>query len=252
MRVAGIQHDIVWHDKPANFARLQAMIAKATGEGAQLVLLTEMFSTGFSMATDVVAEPPDGPSIEFLQRQAAEHGVWVAGSVPVRRADDPRPVNQFTLAGPSGELHVYAKIHPFSYGGETEHYAAGSTTITVDIDGIRTTPFVCYDLRFADVFWSAAPSTDLYVVVANWPASRAHHWRSLLTARAIENQAWVVGVNRVGEGDGLAYAGDTRVVDPMGETVAAAATPNEEILVADLDADAVEATRARFPFLLDR
>jgi predicted amidohydrolase len=156
------------------------------------------------------------------------------------------------LAGPGGELHRYAKIHPFSYGGETDHYAAGSDTISVDIDGVRTTPFVCYDLRFADVFWEAAPPTDLYLVVANWPAARRLHWRTLLVARAIENQAWVVGVNRVGSGDGLEYAGDTAIIDPMGQTVASATTEAEEIVVAEVDTAAVRQTRTRFPFLHDR
>ena len=251
MRVAGIQHDIVWEDKAANCNHLQPMIAKAAADGARLILLSEMFSTGFSMATDVVAEQADGPSVEFLRQEAAEHHVWVGSSVPVYAGA--KPVNQFTLAGPGGELHTYAKIHPFSYGGETDHYGAGTTTTTVEIEGVRTTLFVCYDLRFADVFWTAAPTTDLYVVVANWPASRAHHWRTLLTARAIENQAWVVGVNRVGTGGGLEYAGGTCIIDPMGETVAAAADgAHEDIVIADVDTDQVIQTRTTFPFLLDR
>src|SRR5207237_570429 len=127
--------------------------------------------------------------------------------------------------------------------GEHEHYAPGEKVITVEIDGVRVTPFVCYDLRFGDSFWNAADGTDVYVVVANWPASRRLHWQSLLVARAIENQAYVVGVNRVGNGGGLDYAGDSRIVDPMGEVLAAAAAI-ETVLVADIDPAVVKDVRA--------
>ncbi|HYH49741.1 MAG TPA: nitrilase-related carbon-nitrogen hydrolase, partial [Acidimicrobiia bacterium] len=153
--------------------------------------------------------------------------------------------------GPGGELHHYDKIHPFTYSGEHEHYAAGTRRITVDVEGIRVTPFVCYDLRFADEFWTEAQRTDCYVVVANWPAARRAHWQALLVARAIENQAYVVGVNRVGEGGGLAYAGDSRIIDPLGEVLAGGAG-GETILLADVEPDVVTATRKRFPFLADR
>ena len=120
------------------------------------------------------------------------------------------------------------------------------------IDGLRVTPFVCYDLRFADVFWRAAPDTDVYLVPANWPSPRREHWRTLLRARAIENQAYVVGVNRVGTaGDGTEHAGDSRIVGPTGELLATAAGV-ETVLVADVDAAEVAATRDRFRFMADR
>jgi predicted amidohydrolase len=122
----------------------------------------------------------------------------------------------------------------------------------VAVRDVRVSPFVCYDLRFADEFWAVAPRTDCYLVVANWPASRRHHWRSLLVARAIENQAYVVGVNRVGvDGNGLAYAGDSMIVDPLGE-VLASASEIETIVMADIDPAVVADVRARFPFLADR
>ena len=120
------------------------------------------------------------------------------------------------------------------------------------VEGLRLGLFVCYDLRFADEFWAVAPATDCYVVVANWPAARRHHWRSLLVARAIENQAYVVGVNRVGvDGNGLEHAGDSMIVDPLGEVLASAAG-GETVLVADVDPAVVAGVRARFPFLADR
>jgi predicted amidohydrolase len=253
MRVAGVQHDIVWEDRDANFARLAPMIAGAAAGGAQLVVLTEMFSTGFSMAVDTVAELRDGPSAQFLVAQAREHGVWVCGSCPERPAPRTRPFNQLVLAAPDGAVHRYAKIHPFGYGAEPEHYAAGDAFLTVTVEGVRCSFFVCYDLRFADEFWPLAPSTDCYVLVANWPRQRRAHWSALLRARAIENQAFVVGVNRVGTGGGLTYAGDSVILDPLGEPVASAAEAEGECVIAgEVDPARVTAVRERYPFLRDR
>jgi predicted amidohydrolase len=155
------------------------------------------------------------------------------------------------LAGPHGELHRYAKIHPFSYSGEHEKYAAGSDFLSVDVEGLRVSVFVCYDLRFADEFWALAKDTDLYVVVANWPEPRREHWRLLLRARAIENQAYVLGVNRVGIVDQLPHTGDSAIIDPLGRTLAEASFA-ETVLVADVSADEVANVRKRFPFLADR
>ncbi|MEY2767733.1 MAG: hypothetical protein RI912_1396 [Actinomycetota bacterium] len=250
MRVAAVQHDIVWADREANFARLAPLIARAADEGARLAVLTEMFSTGFVVDRDDIGEPTGGPSSSFLSEMAARHGIWVAGSCPETAPDDPRPYNSLVVASPDGAQHRYSKIHPFTYGGEDRHFRPGSEHVTVDIEGTRTSLFVCYDLRFADEFWSLARDTDLYVVPANWPESRRTHWMTLLRARAIENQAYVVGVNRVGEGGGLAYCGDSRIIDPLGnETVAA---DGESIACAEVSPQNVAEVRARFPFLQDR
>jgi predicted amidohydrolase len=250
--VAAIQHDIAWSDRAANFERLAPRVAAAARSGARLVVLTETFSTGFAVDDPALGEPEGGPSSQFLAAQAAEHGVWVAGSCPeVPRGDDPRPYNSLVFAGPAGELRRYRKIHPFTYGGETKYFRAGTELTTFTIDGVRVSPLVCYDLRFADEFWSLAHGTDVYVVPANWPAARRGHWQALLVARAIENLAYVVGVNRVGTGGGLDYIGDSRVIDPYGEVLAAAAG-DETTLLATIDADRVAAARARFGFLDDR
>ncbi|MGY1848350.1 nitrilase-related carbon-nitrogen hydrolase [Blastococcus sp. SYSU DS1021] len=251
MRVAAVQHDIVWEDRGANFARLAPQVARAAAAGAELVLLTETFSTGFSM-TPGIGEPEDGPSAAFLAAQAAEQGVWVGGSCPEIAPGEQLPYNSFVLAGPDGGTHRYRKLHPFSHGGEHERFRAGDGPLTVTIGGLRITPFICYDLRFADVFWRAALETDLYVVVANWPAARRLHWQTLLQARAIENQAYVVGCNRVGTaGDGTEHTGDSRIVNPMGELLATAAG-TETLVLADVDAAEVAATRDRLRFLPDR
>ena len=155
------------------------------------------------------------------------------------------------LAGPDGTVHRYRKIHPFTFGGEDKSFRAGSELSTVEIGGLRVSPLVCYDLRFADEFWGLAETTDVYLVPANWPEKRRLHWQVLLQARAIENQAYVVGVNRVGEGGRLSYCGDSRIVDPAGELLATAAG-GETMLLADLSAERVAEVRDRFRFLQDR
>jgi predicted amidohydrolase len=255
VKVAAVQHDIVWEDRDANFERLGPMIAAAAKrgeeEGARLVVLSEMFSTGFSMNTDLIAEPAGGPSVQFLIDQARRNDVWVCGSIPEKPAGADRPFNQLVLAAPDGAVHRYAKIHPFGYGAEHENYAAGDSFLTVDVEGVRCSFFVCYDLRFADEFWPLAPGTDCYVVPANWPQSRRSHWSALLRARAIENQAYVVGINRVGDGGRLHYCGDSMIIDPFGEILAQGAD-SEAVIVADVDPDRVRSVRAEYPFLQDR
>ncbi len=256
MRIAAVQHDIVWEDRDANFERLAPQVAGAVAAGAELVLLTETFSTGFSM-TPGIGEPEGGPSSRFLAGQAAEHGVWVGGTCPevadgVGGGEQALPYNSFVLAGPDGTVHRYRKLHPFTHAGEHERFRAGEKPVTVQVGGLRITPFICYDLRFANVFWQAAPETDVYLVPANWPSPRRHHWQTLLQARAIENQAYVVGCNRVGTaGDGTPHVGDSRIVDPTGELLATAAGV-ETIVLADVDAEVVANTRDRFRFLPDR
>jgi predicted amidohydrolase len=251
MRVAALQHDIVWEDRNANFVALAPRVAAAAAAGARLVVLTEMFATGFSMNVAATAEPAGGPATSFLVEQAQHHDVWLAGSVAERDHGADRPFNTLVLAAPDGALHRYRKIHPFTHAREHEHFAAGDSYVTVDVDGLRVTLFVCYDLRFADEFWATGPDTDVYVVPANWPDTRRAHWRTLLRARAIENQAYVVGVNRVGTGGRLTYVGDSMIVDPMGEILASAAG-GEAMLVCEIEAAVVRKTRDRFRFLQDR
>ena len=256
LRIAALQHDIVWNDPAANFERLAPMIAGAVAGGAGLVLLTETFSVGFGFDDpDFSVEPTGGPSSQFLSEQAALHGVWIGGSCPEIHPDAPpddqRPSNSFVLACPDGTQHRYRKIHPFSFAGEDRFVRPGTELVTVDVEGVRISMFVCYDLRFADEFWGLAADTDVYLVPANWPEARREHWMALLRARAIENQAYVVGANRVGTGGGIAYSGDSRIVDPLGEVLAAASRV-ETTVMADVSADHVASVRDRFRFLPDR
>ena len=255
MRIAAVQHDIAWVDREANFARLEPMVRAAAAGGADLVLLTETFSTGFAVDSPDLGEPEGGPSSQFLVRLAGELGIWVGGTcpeIPAGTPDDLLPANSFVLAGPDGTVHRYHKTHPFSFSNEDRYFRAGESLRTVTIDGVRISLFVCYDLRFADCFWGLAPDTDVYLVPANWPESRRAHWQALLVARAIENQAYVVGVNRVGDApNGLRYVGDSRIVDPLGE-VLAGGSQGETILFADIDPARVADVRDRFRFMPDR
>lgn len=251
MRIAALQSDIVWEDPTANFERLKPWVTAAAAGGAKLIALPEMFACGFSMNTTAIAEAPDGPTARFLVEQASSHGVWMAGSFPELEPGQEKPSNTLLLAGPGGQQQRYRKIHPFSYAKEHEHYRAGDQFVQVEIEGLRWTLFICYDLRFADEFWATAKDTDAYLVVANWPEPRRRHWMRLLEARAIENQAYVVGVNRVGQGGRLTYTGDSHVFDPMGNVLASASC-QETLLLADLSRETVERTRSTFPFLADR
>lgn len=255
MRVAAVQHDIVWEDGEQTRKHLTPLVEQAAGSGAAMIVLTEMYATGFSMRPDRIAEERGGPNEQFLVDQARRTGSWLIASIAQWDVADGRARNVAVLAGPDGERHRYAKLHPFTYAGEHERYAPGEELLTVELaaagETLRVTPFVCYDLRFADEFWACAAGTDVYVVPANWPQPRREHWRALLRARAIENQAYVVGVNRVGTVRDQVYVGDSAIVDPLG-VVLAEASGGESTLLAEVSGDRVAAVRAEFPFLRDR
>jgi predicted amidohydrolase len=250
VKIAAIQHDIQWQDATATRKHVAPLIAQAADAGARLIALTEMFATGFSMRPERIAEEEGGPTEQFLVEQAALHHAHLIASI-AQRGSDGRYRNNAILASPEGSVHRYAKIHPFSFAGEHEHYAAGDQFLTVEVEGLRVSVFVCYDLRFADEFWALARDTDLYVVPANWPEPRREHWRALLRARAIENQAYVMGINRIGSVKSLEHVGDSAIIDPLGRTLCEASVV-EAVLVADVDASTVAGVRSSFPFLADR
>lgn len=250
MRIAAIQHDIEWEQFGETIAAVAPLIERAAGAGAELIVLPEMFATGFSMSPERIAEDEGGPIESFLLDQAHRYGACLLSSIAQRGADGAFR-NNAVLARPDGTVERYAKIHPFTFAGEHEHYAAGERHLTVTVGGLRISVFICYDLRFADEFWTRAHDTDAYVVVANWPAARHEHWRILLRARAIENQAYVIGVNRSGSAPDLHHDGGSVVLDPMGDVVCEAGKA-PQILLAEINSDAVRATRTRYPFLSDR
>jgi len=249
MRVALLQLDIVWEDVAGSHARAARLLEEASRGGARLAVLPEMFSTGFSMCPERVAQPPGGPSETFLRERARALGLWIVASIPEKREGKAR--NVALVVPPSGEVTRYAKIHPFSFAGEDRQYEGGEGIVTVSIEGVRVTPFICYDLRFPEPFRLAAEGTDLYVVVSNWPERRQAHLRALLQARAIENLAFVAGVNRTGEGDGVRYAGGSVAFSPWGEVLAEAGE-EETAILCDVEPGAVAEARERFPALRDR
>lgn len=253
MKIAVVQHEIVWETPEANFDTLSPQIVEAAANGAELIALSETFSWGFTMNTDHAWESPDGPSTTFLLEQAAATGAWVVGSIPIRDDEHALPHNRMTFASPSGDLVTYNKLHPFTFSGEDKSYQAGEEAKTITINGLRISPFICFDIRFADDFWNLATETDCYLVIANWPASRRNHWRTLLAARAIENQAWVVAANRFGEDPNVSYCGDSMIIDPFGEIIADAGdAAGGTILAADVTPERVAEIRSTYPFIADR
>jgi omega-amidase len=251
MIVACCQLDIAWEDKAANHARVAALLDGTKLPPGSLLLLPEMFSTGFSMAVERVREEPERLSERFLAHLARERGLTVLGGV-VTTAADGRGRNEALAFDPDGrEVARYAKLHPFSYGGEPKHYAAGEAIVTFDWSGCIVAPFVCYDLRFPEAFRAAVRrGTQLFAVIANWPREREAHWITLLRARAIENQAYVAGVNRCGSDPRLGYSGRSLIIDPRGEILAEAG-PDAAVIQAEVDLEALAAYRRAFPALSD-
>jgi omega-amidase len=251
MKIFAVQFDIDWENKSTNYARVGELLAAESLPGGSLVVLPEMFATGFSMNTAELAEEDVSGTAEVLTRMARDLGVFFLGGL-IARGSDGRGLNQAVVFSPGGEeIARYTKMQPFTPGGESQHYAAGTQVVTFLWQNLLVAPFICYDLRFPELFRMAVrQGAQLYVVIANWPASRVHHWVTLLQARAIENQAYVVGVNRCGSDPKVAYAGRSLVVSPRG-VILADAGGGERVLSAELDLAALQAYRAEFPVLQD-
>jgi predicted amidohydrolase len=246
-----VQFDIAWEDKPANFRKVDALVDAAATTTGSLVVLPEMFASGFSMNLAVTQQGAEREDEAFLAGLARKHGVFVAGGV-VSGGAGKMGRNEAVVFSPEGKLVArYAKIHPFSLGGEAQGHEAGSEIVTFDWGGFVVAPFVCYDLRFPEIFRAAArQGASLFVVMALWPVKRQQHWLTLLQARAIENQAYVVGVNRVGREPEFLYAGRSVVVDPHGVIIADAGEC-EHVIPATLEPEIVSSWRRDFPALRD-
>ena len=249
MRVAGIQFDLAWEQPEENFRRATPLLEQAAAAGATLALLPEMFATGFSMDAAKCAGGSEATRA-FLRDSARRLRLHVAGGHA--EPGSPRPRNALSLFAPDGSepLH-YQKIHPFALAGEERAYCGGDALPTATIEGVRVTAVICYDLRFPELFRATAARTDLFLVPANWPERRRHAWRTLLAARAIESQCFVLGVNRIGDAAGEPHSGDSVLLDPFGEA-RAAASHAAAVVDGDVDPAEVARVRARFPFLADR
>lgn len=249
MKVAGLQPDTAWENPEENFRRVTLLAERAVAEGARILALPEAFATGFSMRSAAMSVHAKAVG-SFLAELATDHGIWVLGGY-VEQGDQ-RPVNACSLVNPDGEEALHGrKIHPFSLAGEPEHFETGRAVRTTTVEGVRVTPLICYDLRFVELFRAVASETDLFIVIANWPAARAHAWRTLLAARAIDCQAYVLGVNRVGEAEGHPHHGDTTLVDPMGQVIDTLAD-QPGVVSGEVDPEKVADVRKRYPFLTDR
>lgn len=244
------QPDLVWEDKPTTQARVRALLAAHAPPPGALIVLPEMFATGFSMNIDATAEPPGGPTEQFVHSLAREHDACVLAGVTTRIDGIPR--NQAVAIAPDGTvLARYTKQRPFRLAKEAASYPGGNDTIVFDWAGFRIAPFICYDLRFPELFRTAtAAGATLFAVIANWPSPRHHHWTTLLAARAIENQAAVIGVNRTGHDPSHHYAGGSRALDSQGR-VLAEADDRESVVTIDLDPAEPTAWRSAFPALED-
>lgn len=247
LTVTIVQSELYWHDPERNLAQFGKMLEAVDGT-ADLVVLPEMFTTGFTMHAGENAERMGGRAVEWVARQAEKTSAALGGSLIIE--EDGRYYNRFILAHPDGRLEHYDKRHRFRLAGEHEHYAAGSKLVTVEIKGWRIRPLVCYDLRFP--VWSRnRDDYDLLIYTANWPARRHLAWETLVRARAIENLAYVAAVNRVGtDGNEIPYAGGSAIIDYAGEYLV---EPSAEagLRTARLDRDALNTFREQFPFHLD-
>ncbi|MBM0107874.1 amidohydrolase [Steroidobacter sp. S1-65] len=244
-----IQTDLVWHDPAANRRRLQERFAALDGP-PDLIVLPEMFTTGFTMDASSVAEVADGPTVAWMREQAARLGAVITGSIATRQGEC--YFNRLIWMRPDGTHESYDKRHLFRMAHEHDHYSAGAKRLIVELKGWKILPLVCYDLRFP--VWSRNRAEDAYDVllyVANWPERRRYAWQTLIKARAIENLSYCIGVNRVGkDGNDVNYSGDSAVVDFLGQPMTA---PSEQEFVASvtLDKAALEGFRNKFPAHLD-
>lgn len=246
-----VQHDIAWEAPAENFARVERLLRESPPPPDSLVVLPELFATGFSLNTAALAEPEGGPTEQYLAGLAGRYAATVLAGRPGRTAGGCQ--NLAVMMAPDGAVIArYAKLQPFTPGGEAAQYAAGDDVISFPWAGLTVTPFVCYDLRFPEHFRAAARRwrPEVFVVIASWPAARIAHWDTLLAARAIENQAFVIGVNRVGRDPQFEYPGHSRVIGPDGRVLADAGEA-EAAVSAALDVAALREYRERLPFLGD-
>ncbi|MBI3883755.1 MAG: amidohydrolase [Sphingobacteriales bacterium] len=259
LTITTIQTDLVWENKSANLNLLRKKI-NAIEEKTEIVVLPEMFSTGFSMQPELLAETMEGETIEWMKEVAIENKIILTGSIIIK--ENEQYFNRLIWMLPNGQFGYYDKRHLFAFAKEDDHYTAGNKRLIASVKGWKINLQVCYDLRFP--VWSTQkplphttlpedqqPEYDLLIYVANWPEKRSHAWKTLLCARAIENQCYVVGVNRVGDdGNNIYHSGNSLVIDPLGQVLYHAAD-SEDIFTIKLEKEKLEAIRTKFPFWKD-
>ncbi len=259
LTISLVQTQLFWENKADNLNNLAKKI-EGLREKTEIVILPEMFSTGFSMNPALLAETMDGPTIQWMKKIAYEKKVILTGSI-IAKEENPSTqyYNRLVWMLPTGEYGCYDKRHLFAYAGEDEKYTPGKKRLIASVKGWKINLLVCYDLRFP--VWSRQsssaneadqkPEYDVLIYVANWPERRIHAWKTLLQARAIENQCYVIGVNRTGtDGNDIVYSGDSMIVGPLGE-ILHQLPADEEVFTYTLEKEKIEQVRAKFPFWKD-
>jgi len=258
LTITTIQSNINWEDKPANLDMFEEKI-NSIEDRTEIVVLPEMFSTGFSMQPQLFAESMEGETVDWMRRIATEKKIILTGSVIIKEED--KFYNRLIWMLPNGDHGYYNKRHLFAYAGEDDHYSPGHKRLIASVKGWKINLQVCYDLRFP--VWSRQSPVhtgkeerqgaeyDVLIYVANWPERRSHAWKTLLCARAIENQCYVVGVNRVGtDGNNIYHSGNSLVIDPLGEVLYHRAD-DEDVFTITLEKERLNEVRTKYPFLKD-
>jgi predicted amidohydrolase len=244
MKISIVQPDLAWEDKACNLSHLGRLISHLY-HTTDIVILPEMFNTGFSMNTETLSEAPEGETFKWMRNIAEAGNLGICGSYTIK--EDNHFFNRWVFVSPENETRYYDKRHLFSMGGEDKFFSAGKTRLVFTFRGVRISPYICYDLRFP--VWSRNKNDfDLMINSANWPESRINVWDTLLRARAIENQCFVAGANRIGtDGEGIKYCGNSMIINPRGE-ILSSANLNEEICIAgEISMTELSDLRKKFP-----
>lgn len=248
MKISLIQSDTIWEDKSRNFQNLLRLLTPLF-DNTDLVILPEMFNTGFSMNPVLLGESPDGETLDWMKDISLKGNFGICGSYIVH--ENSNYYNRWVFVSPVDEIWHYDKHHLFSMGGENRCFTAGNSRLTFSFRGVKINPFICYDLRFP--VWSRnRNSSDLLIFAANWPSARNDVWITLLKARAIENQCFVAGTNRTGtDGTGVKYSGDSMIISPRGSILASALNEEECFVTAEISIKDLSEFRKKFPVLND-
>lgn len=247
MKVAICQMEIIWESKEDNLLQVEKYVRLAALQGGDVILFPEMTLTGFSMNIDYTGESDDY-TIKKIRNLSEKYSIAI-GIGWVRKSGE-KGENHYTIIDQNDIVSDYIKIHPFSYAGEDKFFKCGEEIVKFELGNLKCSNFICYDLRFPEVFQIASSEAEVIIVPANWPENRKEHWKSLLKARAIENQVYIIGVNCVGEIGGLKYSGDSCVINPAGENIVQM-SGQEGLILCDIKDD-VKSYRERFPIKKDR
>lgn len=250
MKIASIQFDICWEDKKRNFDRASVLVKRAKQDDCDCVVFPEMFNSGFSMNSERIAEPANTETSLFLCRLAEQYSINLIAGFSEKTNDHAENIAVFIDR--KGKMNArYIKNYPYSYVKENKYYSCGDQQVVFDLEDSKASMFICYDLRFPELFRKVAKDVEIIFVIANWPVTRQVHWEVLLRARAIENQCFVVGVNRIGsDGNGLKYDGGSHVFGPSGEDLSRG-EEHQEYIITQIDITQVKRIRSDFPFLKD-